>query len=584
MKRSAVVVKISMMGAKNIVAPVGLLSEKHRNRNKGFSILGEFMCTARRKSLGLTGCGRRRAAACLALAGLGLLAGLLGACASPSPREAADYGARRLETGPAALALAALVIEHEPDTANKTFLYARLARQYYLAGKVDLGAEILRRSLVKIRAVPAASRHSLMISLGSTLIQLGYRNQGRDLMKEAYGLIVAIPDDKTRGWALGELIQACFRYPEDLGAILREAVDHVFVLDDRELKVQILTDIAFKYQELNSQGRVSTMIQHVVIAALGIEDPWFRAEAFARIAKAWKTEGDNEEAERWVEKTLAVLVRADVAGLTEAGQMKFLETLLRLADFNRFRELGTEVARLPDADARLSVQLAVIGAYLKQGATGVFQARLAVQRLLNTAAQEEAAGLAGAENRAALMLVRLAELYQGAGQKAEALQYADAAALYLERHGLLDRNPLRSRLAEMYALAGEHTRALVQVNLVQDAWVAAKTGVRLLDILADRTVAGQAGGAGWPGLDALLAGTLQRAQETTTLRDSVLAGLVSASWRLDRLEVTVESLLLVNEPFALAGTLMDTWQAGESGKGAYAAVLRRLELAWGNRL
>jgi len=500
-------------------------------------------------------------------------------CASSDPRSLENYGPKKLELGPPSLALSALLVEFVPDLYNSTYLYADLARAYASAGYENLAQEILRRALQKIQAGKNDyALDELRLYLAGVFLELSYDVQGAGLIQQVYNSVLLYSSDLQKGSALGEIIKLGFRFPNELTDLMQEAIDNVYILDDPTQKVDLLVDLGRKYQDINSGGSISSLLQHAIITAYGISDPLKATLAFEKIARVWETEGAGAEALKWLNQATSYLGAVDFSQIQGENNTQVQEVLLNLTHFSRFTEVNQILALLPDIDVRLSIQYAVIDAYLQQGSSGAFQARLAVQRLLNQlSSPDQLTSTLGAE-RAAAALVRIAESYFAAGYKTETLQYADSAGTFIDNNAFVGKNDLRSRLTVLYARTGESLRASVQLNLIDDSYTIARTGIT---ILSAPSILGSENKGNFALGPSLFNISLSNVQSSTVMKETLLSGLINVSGEWGYFPSAEKLLLDLNDPYTLASTVLKVWPYLETARNSDASTtIQELSKRW----
>ena len=500
---------------------------------------------------------------------------LLGACATPIDfRDKPDFGFNGLQTGDPLLATAALAAEYVTDIYANTFLLGRIAEEYQKQNQIEFAKVVLHRAVSLTRKPAAApNRYQLQVELARLYLNLDDAAAARPLLQEALEQTLALTNEDLRGAALESIIERAFQVQESFPDILRTAIDYIYVLQDPIQRVGHLVVIGKKYQDLNVRNRTDNLIQEAIAAAASITNTWAKARAYVLIARRFSAQNDTASANLYISQALEIINTIEVLAISDDDAEILLDLIVNLADAGRFREAGAAVSILPNEQFRINAQLAIIERAINQKAD--LQARLLLQRLLNQLYQQDP------ENKLEISLsslLRLADIYQSAGQTAESIRYARSAMPYLSSANIINISAYRSRLALILARNGLMEEAIAGAGLIPDAWIGSQTLRQLAEILFQRKDIQTKNRAN--SIRALLIEAEQLAGQAAYLRESAFADVAATSFRTGDDIRAIRLLQDITDPYLLGKTLSDAASARPSGIPLSSDARLKLELLW----
>jgi len=485
--------------------------------------------------------------------GTGILS--LFSCVSTSAYDAPDFGYSGLGNQDSLLSIAALNTEYIKDIYSRDFLYSRLAEEYLRSGQNQFAREVLRRGTKIARNLAAPEiRQQLLIELAKYYIRANDLGTATALLQESLDLILNIDKDAVRGPSLQALIEVCFTIPESAKDILRSAIDYVYVLDDPVLRVQLLTDLGKKYQDINIRNRANGLVQQAIAAAASITNPWSKAEALTRIAGRFKAEDDAAAFADYSSQAIQELNSVDVVAMSLGDAQSLQQTLSNLVNLGYDREVSAIAGRIPGVQIRVSAMLSLFDRYLALKSS--LQARLIVQRISKDIEDN------GEPDFIVSTLVRLAESYAQAGISADATTYLGAALGYLNNSASANASQYLSRIAAVYVQLKRPAEAYKTATTITDAYVASQALLKI---------------DGGSGSDENLSkkSILDRAKDyafrASYLKESALGAVALNQMRAGYFEEGLNILADLQDPFIVGSILVDanaahpdtTWTAGE---------------------
>ncbi len=470
-------------------------------------------------------------------------------CLSTDPRNWADFGYRKVSNETDFLAVAALLAEYVPEYNGRVFAYSNLAEALLRKADFASAREVLRRGLLSARAARPSRKPELIVALATYYLRLGNYETGRSLIREALELCLKLDSELDRVNSLSAIIQLCFRYQTALAPLLRDAVDFTYIIENPFQKVGLLMDISERYREINVRSKVDVLIQHSINAALSIEKPHLKANAFVRIARAWLGEDKPDEYNKYIALALAELDATVGEQIAPSEAQVMQSTLLILIDLGWIREVVRFYGQLPYEEQQVTVQLSLIKRYLSAGPSGVFQARLTTQRLVNS--------VLGQQNpqRLALLYARIAEVYSLDRVETEALAYANLAVETIEASGLINADATLARLVEIYQRLGKLQQAKNQISKIDDGYQASLTISKYVDGLSKIVPKGEL--LNIVKEEAWLERAYAMAQKASFLKEDASALVVMQGAIEGRLEDVIQLADGIENPLLLSQLLSD---------------------------
>jgi hypothetical protein len=477
-------------------------------------------------------------------------------CTSLTKYDAPDFGYSGLGDASSVLSLAALNAEYIKDIYSRDFLYSRLAEEYLRNGQNQLAREVLRRGTkIALSVASPEIRQQLLVELAKYYIRANDLRTATSLLGQALDLILSIDSEAQRGPSLQALIEVCFTIPESASEVLRTAIDYIYVLEDPVMRVQLLTDLGKKYQEINVRNRTNALVQQAIAAAVTISNPWSKAEAFSRIARRFKDEENEAEFTAYSTQAVTELNSVDIVAMSLGDAQSLLQTLNNLGESGYDREVSSIASRIPYIQIRIGALLALVERYLRQ--KSALQARLVVQRI-----SKDVEGNAD-QDLIISTLVRLAEVYQNSGSPSDALTYIDATNSYLKTAATANTSPYIARIAILYLSMNRAEDALEMVDQIGDAYIASQT---LSKIVGSAVISSKEAEA-----RKLVDRAENLASQATYLRESALGAVALASFKLRFNEQALRILNQLQDPYIVGSVLVDanashpaaTWTAAE---------------------
>lgn len=151
-----------------------------------------------------------------------------------------------------------------------------------------------------------------LISVGRGYARLGRIDAAAAVLDRARSQAGEIAAESARAAVLEAIIDAALIPSPSLTQVLQATIQEGYIIQDFALRVSFLLDVVERYREARLPGDLGTLIQQALPAASSIADPWERALAFARIARARRSQ-DGEPTETSTEtlnRALGILSEA----------------------------------------------------------------------------------------------------------------------------------------------------------------------------------------------------------------------------------------------------------------------------------
>lgn len=224
---------------------------------------------------------------------LGLL--LLATCATTPGLEGFNL---RSVGGTDTLGGTAVVLTAElPEPGLRLQRLGEIGTAYLYSGREDEALEIFDfiRDADTQAAQPWPTAQALL-SAGSGYARLGEIDAAAAVLDGAREQASGIAAESARAAVLEAIIDAALIPSPSLTQVLQATIQEGYIIQDFALRVSFLLDVVERYRQARLPGDVGTLIQQALPAASSIPDPWERALAFSRIARARRgPEGEPTE-------------------------------------------------------------------------------------------------------------------------------------------------------------------------------------------------------------------------------------------------------------------------------------------------
>ncbi|MFP4485170.1 MAG: hypothetical protein ACLFO1_09985 [Spirochaetaceae bacterium] len=213
---------------------------------------------------------------------------------------------------------------------------AKVATAYLDADRGD-EARILFE-FVRDHETEGVEAHALadaLTSVGRGYARLGDTENAAAVLERARRAASRISSESSRVAVLARIVEAAFLPSPTLAETLQATIQDVYIVQDFALRADFLLDLLERYRGTEVLGSVNTLIQQTLPAASSIADPWARALAFARIARAQGPAGGEltEASRETLRRSLtAVEAAGEIASGTQALAAHQLVSVLAAMD------------------------------------------------------------------------------------------------------------------------------------------------------------------------------------------------------------------------------------------------------------
>lgn len=268
------------------------------------------------------------------------------------------------------------------DRYVRASLYGRLAQLWSIRNNDDNARRVLALWAGQNASLPKGrDRYQLDLELARSALKCGYEDVALSYMGEVLTYILSEKDIQVRSTDLAGFIQVCFLDTQATEPLLRRAVQQIYILDDLWLRVYLLAELSGYYESTEGK-RAGNFLQQAVPAALGIDNPFLKAEAFALLAEGLKREGLDDDAQDQVLRSIETITDQEILSLSREDSESLTRTMQILIKLNRQNEVASFIDLIPSGPSRAIVFDALARAYLRSGQ--IFPWRLSVQRMIST--------------------------------------------------------------------------------------------------------------------------------------------------------------------------------------------------------
>jgi hypothetical protein len=242
------------------------------------------------------------------------------------------------------LVLALRAADRVADKVRRLSLYDRILE---IATHADLtdDASVL---LAYVFAVLEASYSEEWFEEYSTALvrrylNLGMTKQAAGLIQEKLPRITRLKNDMRKRLLLEEVIDICLAGDESFLPFLRQTIDAVLVLDDPNIKTEILIKTAARFFSRGLIKDTQDLLQLTLSQVGSLESPWDQAEIYSRVALVYQSLKNERRTKEYADRAAAeidamqVIIRtqeeAAKVGLTAENLLRLTsaETALRVA-------------------------------------------------------------------------------------------------------------------------------------------------------------------------------------------------------------------------------------------------------------
>jgi hypothetical protein len=381
-----------------------------------------------------------------------------------------------------------------------------------------------------------------VIVLARRYIQFRGFKQAEALLRQSLKRIETFREGHRKRLLFEEIISTCLTGGEIFLPLLRQTVDAVLVLDETDVKTELLIESARRFFDAGFIKDTNDLVQLTLSQVGSLASPWERAEIYSRVALVYRQLKDERRTREYALKSAEEIASNRAAGLSEAEAAKVgaaAKNLYRLA----FVSEALETLGAVEYPSLLAETLGVIGILSRKQISGIIEYDL-VDRAFEVAASipDDVPRLTA--------LFQLDLLLVENGETQEILSHfllREAELSVLRPVPELDG--LISRLARLYSITGEREDAVRMALTIRDTYNRVSTLIEIAKtVVRDGKI-----DDGFLLLDE----SSRLSFELDHSRDRLFHDLCSAYLLGGNLESAVNSAVNITEPYSFAAAVTD---------------------------
>ncbi len=242
---------------------------------------------------------------------------------------------REMNAGTAGKALQAALMVEAP--LSRFHLLSEIAGVLAGMNLTDQAARVTELAELAMSEVPSESaRAELLPRLAEGYVRSGRNEKGAALLKEALSVLDGSMAESVQGNILKQVIAIGFQGGESTFDLPGEAVQQSLVIQNLEIRLDLLIYAAEQYRNYNIGLFSDTLIQQAIPAAGSIENLWSRALGMIRLAVLIAETGDEDYGRQMAHRGIRSMENVTVIVRPEEEARK----VVRIAGY--LAELGME--------------------------------------------------------------------------------------------------------------------------------------------------------------------------------------------------------------------------------------------------
>jgi tetratricopeptide (TPR) repeat protein len=497
------------------------------------------------------------AAACLAV--------ILASCRSTPPVPPTLTRLDELENLPPLIEYAFDLLPEIDDRDSRLFILTNAA-----ASLVSRDDPVLADAILDVAADFVSGEYEggrlieALIELSRAYTDAGSIIRSVDLLETALDLSLDQDDSQRKGELVQEIIVACFSIGADALELLRRAVQQIYIIEDYELRANLLLDTARRYQETGESQRSQTLLQQAIPAAGSISPGLARARAYSLLGLRLEAAGEDRLSEIYSGKAVD-----ELAGFSDSGPVAAIpsetrdrqlsEILINLARTGRASDALLYNALIGNPRLRLGALVETARGFY--GAGAFLQADLVFERIFTALERDSAPDLVIS------ILLGISQIYLDFDDPFSAQVYVNATESYFPLvEDPLQADSLLLEAALLYGRLEDYAAAEALSRRISDTYFTSLAFSGLAGIIIGDGEAGIASEDGLEGAAAsrariFLTEAAELPLESGYLADSIYGDIALLFMRLGRLEDALAEVSRIETayPAALALVRIQTY-------------------------
>jgi hypothetical protein len=443
----------------------------------------------------------------------------------------------------ASLILSLKAADRVRDDSSRFFLYDRIIGVCLEAGLEKEGAEVLSYTAKVLQLNSDRDWFDdFIIVLARRYIQFRGFKQAENLLRQTLKRIETFRESRRKLLLFEEIISTCLIGGELFLPLLRQTVDAVLVLDETDIKTELLIESARRFFDVGFIKDTNDLVQLTLSQVGSLGSPWEKAEIYSRVALVYRLLKDERRTREYVLKAVGEIDGKRASGLSVTDAARIGSTAKNLYSLAFVPEALNTLESVEYPFLRAET-LGAIGTMSRKQTSGNIEYDL-VDRAFEVAASitEDVPRLTA--------LFQLDLLLLESGETGETLSHFPLREAELSvLRPVPELDGLTARLARLYSLAGETEDAVRIAMTIRDAYNQVST---LIEIAITAVREGKLD-IGFPLLDECFRLSL----DAETSRSRLFQDLCSAYLLGGKLEAAVDSAVNITEPYSYAAALTE---------------------------
>lgn len=459
-------------------------------------------------------------------------------------------------------------LEQIPDEGSQLFILSTAADSLISQNQPKLAQRILDSALELVWESFSGERLvEALLEIARGYIDAGVVIQSLSILEDALDIAINTEDNLRRGEQMQDIISACFSIGNDASDLLRIAVQQIYIIEDYQLRTELLLDTARRYQETGEAQRSESLLQQAIPAAGAIDSDLDRLQAFSLLAQRLASAGQVRLSQQYAQKAIDLFTTAASEGISrfapnrssEEQDDRISESLISLASTGYASEALGFSSLIGNPRLRLGALAQIARSFYSQGQ--FLQSDLVFERIFTTLERESPPDLVVST------LLNIAGIYLDLGDRYNARVYAGAVEIYfeeIESQAILDSLLLEATL--LFGRLDDFSQAERLAQMIGDGFYSAQGLLGLSEILLSEitSLKNQHSDSLSSSIEELesrvrkiLSEVDQISAELEYQADSVYASMSLQYGRIEDTELSLTYAAQIDSPFARARTLAE---------------------------
>ncbi len=412
----------------------------------------------------------------------------------------------------------------------------------------------------------------LFLDLSRSYLQTGITSRSIELLEQALNLSDEIESPQAKGNIVREIVTLCFEIGADAVPLLRSAIHRMYIIEDLDLRSELLLDTARKYQETDEGQRSNVLLQQAIPAIESMEEIFTKARAYALLGRRLIDEGEHRIAEIYSEKAILLLNKlvpesfaTDEARDDEARDRILGQTLIYLSQSGYANEALGFSGGIFAPRLHLGALLETAGAFYQEGQ--FLQSDLVFQRIFTALERSDDPTLIIS------MLLNVAIAYKDLENTATGILYLNATENYFPSiPDDFQKYSLLLETARIHTSFGNLEEALTLVDRIGDEYTRSQAYIIIAKEHLEKTAPSRDADKAGESLRAILARAVEINTESDFRSDSIFSEAAIMYAQLQDISQALKNALLIDDIITRARSLLAIFQQSEDS-AEYEAVI-----------